>query len=403
LVSRDCPGTRIGVLLPPSSAAVIANLGAWLAGKQVLNLSVAAGPQGLASTCRQAGIAQVVTSQRYRDKLARRGIDSDRAFTHMTLLDIEDALVAQPRWRQLAALLAAILAPSWLLIAASGSRRVHPDDTAAILISSAETPGHHKAVELSHRNIGANVGQIADVLNPESDDALLASLPLSHAYGLTVTTALPLLGGVPMVCHPDPADALGVAKAIARFRVTMLCSSSSFLQDVLTHPSIHPMMLEPLRLVIAGTERLSPEVREGFALRFNKPVFEGYGATETTPIASLNLPDALETRHWKVQTGCKPGTVGLPLPGTCFRIVDPETLAARPTDHEGLVLIGGVPIMKGYLDDPQRTAEVVIELDGQRWFKTGDRGRLDSDGFLTITGQRVGLARMAAHTTEDPH
>jgi acyl-[acyl-carrier-protein]-phospholipid O-acyltransferase/long-chain-fatty-acid--[acyl-carrier-protein] ligase len=403
LVGRDCPGTRIGVLLPPSSAAVIANLGAWLAGKQVLNLSVAAGPQGLASTCRQAGIAQVVTSQRYRDKLARRGIDSDRAFTHMTLLDIEDALVAQPRWRQLAALLAAILAPSWLLIAASGSRRVHPDDTAAILISSAETPGHHKAVELSHRNIGANVGQIADVLNPESDDALLASLPLSHAYGLTVTTALPLLGGVPMVCHPDPADALGVAKAIARFRVTMLCSSSSFLQAVLTQPSIHPMMLEPLRLVIAGTERLSPKVREGFALRFNKPVFEGYGATETTPIASLNLPDALETRHWKVQTGCKPGTVGLPLPGTCFRIVDPETLAARPTDHEGLVLIGGVPIMKGYLDDPQRTAEVVIELDGQRWFKTGDRGRLDSDGFLTITGQRVGLARMAAHTTEDPH
>jgi acyl-[acyl-carrier-protein]-phospholipid O-acyltransferase/long-chain-fatty-acid--[acyl-carrier-protein] ligase len=124
-----------------------------------------------------------------------------------------------------------------------------------------------------------------------------------------------------------------------------------------------------------------------------KPVFEGYGATETTPIASLNLPDALETRHWKVQTGCKPGTVGLPLPGTCFRIVDPETLAARPTDHEGLVLIGGVPIMKGYLDDPQRTAEVVIELDGQRWFKTGDRGRLDSDGFLTITGQRDRAAR----------
>jgi acyl-[acyl-carrier-protein]-phospholipid O-acyltransferase/long-chain-fatty-acid--[acyl-carrier-protein] ligase len=240
----------------------------------------------------------------------------------------------------------------------------------------------------------ANVRQISDVLNTEPDDLILANLPPFHAFGLTVTTFLPLLDAIPMVCHPDPTDAVGTAKAIARYRATVLCSTSTFLRLYIRNQRVHPLMLQSVRVVVAGAERLAPEVRDAFALKFNKPIYEGYGATETTPVASVNVPDAMETETWKIQAGSRPGTVGLPLPGTSFRIVDPETLATLPPGEDGLILIGGVQVMKGYLNDPERTADVVVELDGQRWYKTGDKGHLDPDGFLTIVDRYSRFAKL---------
>ncbi len=103
----------------------------------------------------------------------------------------------------------------------------------------------------------ANVRQVADVLNTEPEDLMLANLPLFHAFGLTVTTFLPLLEGIPMVCHPDPTDALGCAKTIARHRVSILCSTSTFLRLYTRNPKIHPIMLESLRLVVAGRNALA--------------------------------------------------------------------------------------------------------------------------------------------------
>ncbi len=98
-----------------------------------------------------------------------------------------------------------------------------------------------------------------------------------------------------MVCHPDPTDAVGTAKAIARHRATVLCSTSTFLRLYTRNRRVHPLMLQSLRIVVAGAERLGPDVRDAFALKFHKPIYEGYGATETTPVASVNVPDALET------------------------------------------------------------------------------------------------------------
>jgi len=197
-----------------------------------------------------------------------------------------------------------------------------------------------------------------------------------------------------MVCHPDPTDALGTAKAIAQHRATVLCSTSTFLRLYTRNSRIHPLMLESLRVVVAGAERLNEDVRAAFAMKFNKPIYEGYGATETTPVASVNLPDRLDSRYWTVQTGNRPGTVGMPLPGTSFRVVDPETLAALPAGEAGLILIGGVQVMKGYLNAPEKTADAVVELDGRRWYKTGDKGRLDADGFLTIVDRYSRFAKL---------
>ena len=206
---------------------------------------------------------------------------------------------------------------------------------------------------------------------------------------------MPMLEGIPVVCHPDPTDVMGTAKAIARYKGTVLCGTSTFLRLYVRNAKIHPLMLQSLRIVVAGAEKLAPDVRDAFQLKFNREIFEGFGATETTPVASVNIPDQLDDRYWHVQRGQKIGTVGLPLPGTAFRIVDPHTMETLPANEDGLILIAGTQVMLGYLNDPQKTDSVIVELDGHRWYKTGDKGHLDEDGFLVIVDRYSRFAKIA--------
>lgn len=390
-LQRHAQGERVGILLPPTRAGMIANLAALLCGRTVVNLNYSSEPATVRAALERAGIRDVITAGRFVTRLQARGIDVDALLGDTRRHDMEAFRAAIGRGGQLFALAATCL-PTGVLERAFG-RRPDPDDTAAILFSSG-SEGTPKGVELSHRNILGNARQVADVIDAEPDDVLLGNLPLFHAFGLTVTSLLPAVEGVPVVCHPDPTDAVGSARAVARHRATIMCSTSTFLRLFARNSHIHPLMLEPLRLVVAGAERLDPTVRETFERRFTKRVYEGFGATETSPVASCNLPDRLDTSTWKIQTGEKPATVGMPLPGTAIRVVDPDTNETLPTDADGMILIGGVQIMKGYLDDPERTAEAVLERDGLRWYRTGDRGHVDADGFLTIVDRYSRFAKI---------
>jgi acyl-[acyl-carrier-protein]-phospholipid O-acyltransferase/long-chain-fatty-acid--[acyl-carrier-protein] ligase len=391
-VNRLAKGRNVAVLMPASSAGAIANMAVLLTGKTVVNLNYTASREALRGGMENAGIRDLITARRFLKKLEERGLDPTEAFAGIELHYMEDIKAAIGKPEGLLALLAASILPGRWAMSLFG-HRVEPGDTAAILFSSG-SEGTPKGIELTHRNIMSNVRQTSDVLNTEGGDVVLSNLPLFHAFGLTATTFLPLLEGIPMVCHPDPTDALGCAKAIARYRVTFLCSTSTFLRLYSRNKRIHPLMLESLRLVVAGAERLTPGVREAFVLKFQKPIYEGYGVTETTPVASCNLPDSLRVDDWRVQTGNKPGTVGMPLPGTSFRIVDPASLRTLPSEEDGLILIGGVQVMKGYLKAPEKTADAIVELDGQRWYKTGDKGHQDEDGFLTIVDRYSRFAKL---------
>jgi acyl-[acyl-carrier-protein]-phospholipid O-acyltransferase/long-chain-fatty-acid--[acyl-carrier-protein] ligase len=389
---RLAPEPTLGILLPASGACAIANLAGLMAGKQVVNLNYTANPQALRAAIAAAGIRHVITADRFLKKLAGRGIDLGAAFGEVTLHPMEKLRAGIGRAESLGMLALVAALPARALLALFG-QHTHPGDTAAILFSSG-SEGTPKGVELTHRNIMANLRQIADVLNTESRDVIMANLPPFHAFGLTVTTFLPLVEGIPIVCHPDPTDAFGTAKAIARYRATVLCSTSTFLRLYTKNRKVHPLMLDSLRIVVAGAERLAPDVREAFVLKFQRPIFEGYGATETTPVASVNVPDTLDLDNWKIQTGSRPGTVGMPLPGTSFRVVDPVSLTTLPPGTDGLILIGGVQVMKGYLKAPEQTAAAVTQLDGRRWYRTGDKGHLDPDGFLTIVDRYSRFAKV---------
>lgn len=392
LIRRRSPETNIGLLLPTSSAGVITNMACLLQGKTVVNLNYTASLQALQSAVEKAEIRSLYTSRRFIGKLAQKGIALEPLLERLEVHCLEDLKDKVGRMEQLLLLAACVLLPARVLYTLFG-RPVKIEQPAAILFSSG-SEGEPKGVVLSHRNIMGNIRQVSDVLDTREDDVIMASLPLFHAFGLTVTGLMPLVEGVPAICHPDPTDVLNIAHAIGKYQATIFCGTSTFLRLFTRNRRIHHLMLASLRVVVSGAERLSPEVRDSFKLKFNKEIYEGYGTTETTPVASVNIPDRIDPSNWQVQEGSRPGSVGMPLPGSSFRIVDPETLETLPPGEDGLILIGGTQVMLGYLDDPQQTAEAIVELDGKRWYKTGDKGHLDADGFLTIVDRYSRFAKI---------
>lgn len=268
---------------------------------------------------------------------------------------------------------------------------------------SSGSEGTPKGVELTHRNIISNAKQISSVLNPSNQDVIMGTLPLFHAMGLTVTSFMPVIEGVPVVCHPDPTDGLGVATLVAEYGGTILIGTSTFLRLYLRNKKIHPLMFQSLRIVVSGAEKLQEEVANGWKERFGKTIYEGYGATETTPVACVNIPDYLYLKDMSVHVGSKLGTVGLTLPGSTIKIVDPmyiddfrnNEIKELPIGESGMILIGGEQVMKGYLKNEKKTNEVILkDKYNQKWYITGDKGNLDSDGFLTIVDRYSRFAKL---------
>ena len=391
-IKKVSPEQNIGLLLPSSAGGMLANMAGLLRGKTLVNLNYTASLASLKAAMEQSEVKTLYTSRRFIKKLESRGICLDSMFDNRNVVYLEEVFEAVSVIEKLLTLMTVSLLPAkvlcWLY-----SRANNSDATAAILFSSG-SEGAPKGVCLSHKNIMANVKQTAEVLNTEDQDIVMANLPLFHAFGLTITQFMPLIEGAPVVCHPDPTDVLASAKAVARYKVTILFGTSTFLRLYNRNNKIHPLMLNSLRIVVAGAEKLNEDVRKSFKLKYNKDIFEGYGATETTPVASVNLPDKISLDQSQVQLGQKSGAVGMPLPGTSCRVVDPETYEELPTGESGMILIGGVQVMQGYLNNPEKTDSVIKEMNGTRWYVTGDKGYLDSDGFLFIIDRYSRFAKV---------
>ena len=382
---------NVGLVLPASSASLISNMAVLLNGQTTVNINYTSSVSAVQASLRTAAIKTVFTSRRFMTKLEQRGIAIETMLADVQIVFLEDVKAALSKWDLLRAVLFSLLPADiiyWLL-----GRQRKLDDPAAILFSSG-SEGTPKGIVLSHRNIIANCKQISDVLDTRKSDVFMNSLPPFHSFGLTVTTMMPMLEGIPVVCHPDPTDVVGIAKAIARYRATVLCGTATFLRLYTRNSKVEPLMLDSLRIVVAGAEKLQERVRSEFEMKFSKKIFEGYGTTETTPVISVNIPDMLDTVYWKLQKGNQPGTVGMPLPGSSIRIVDPDTLETLPQGEDGLILVSGTQLMLSYLNDNEKTAQAIVTLNNRRWYKTGDKGHLDEDGFLTIVDRYSRFAKI---------
>ena len=383
---------HIGVILPTSAGGSMANMALLTLGRTIVNLNYSSGTASLKHACKIADIETVVTSRRFLTKLKAKGFDLEEVLSLVQVVYLEDIKEEIGKAESVMRLLAVKLFPVWLLRLLY-IKRSSIDTTAAILFSSG-SEGTPKGIELTHKNIIGNIKQITTLLNPTDEDVMLGTLPIFHSFGLTVTTLLPLIEGIPVVCHPDPTDGFGIGKIAAKYEATMLFATATFFRLYTRNRKLHPLMFKDLRMVVAGAEKLPPEIRQAFKDKFGHEIYEGYGATETTPVASVNIPDVLLPDTWKPQIGNKPGTVGLPVPGSSFKIVDPESFEELGVGEDGMILIGGTQIMKGYLGDPEKTASVIKEIDGIRWYVTGDKGHIDEDGFLTIVDRYSRFAKI---------
>ena len=383
---------NIGILMPTTSVGAIVNMATLMTGKSVVNLNYSASIEALHSAISKAEIKTVYTAKQFVSKLKAKGFDTQALLNGCEVIYLDELKNKIPKTKAIRTLLAVKLLPSFMLKLLY-IKKVPNDAVAAILFSSG-SEGEPKGVMLTHRNFMANIKQVSDVLNMRSEDVILASLPLFHAFGLTVTTYLPLIEGIPMACHPDPTDAVGVGKTAAKYSATIMFGTSTFFRLYAKNKKVHPLMFDTLRMAVAGAEKLSADVKDAFTQKFNKNILEGYGVTESAPVASVNLPDILETSGFSVQVGNKIGSVGMPLPGTAFKIVDPNSMQELSADEDGLILIGGPQVMKGYLKDESKTEEVIADINGIRWYKTGDKGHLDADGYLYIVDRYSRFAKL---------
>ncbi len=359
----------VGILLPPSVPGALVNLAALMMGKVPVNLNYTASNSVLASCAKQCDLKTVITSKAFLEKV--------RIEPPGQAIMLED-LADKPRTiERFVALLISWLLPARLIEKSVGSDRATTlDDTATIIFSSGST-GDPKGVILSHYNIASNVEQMNQVFMLGRHDKILGILPFFHSFGFTGTLCLPTSIGMGVVYHPTPLEPRAIGALVNQYAVTFLLATPTFLQTYIRR--CEPGDFGSLQYVMAGAEKLPERISSAFEDRFGIRPLEGYGCTECSPVVTVNTRDfrAADFR----QVGAKRSSIGHPLPGISVRIVNPETMQPLPQGDTGLLLVRGPNVMQGYLNRPEKTADVL--RDG--WYNTGDIAAVDEDGFVRIT------------------
>jgi acyl-[acyl-carrier-protein]-phospholipid O-acyltransferase/long-chain-fatty-acid--[acyl-carrier-protein] ligase len=377
----------VGVWLPPSMGGALTNIALSLLGKVGVNLNYTSSPAVVQSTIRQCNIRRVLTSRRFVEKVP---LEVD---PQTEVIYLEDYRQRVTRFQRLRALLSVLLLPGfvqerWVL--RLGKHTI--DDLATVIFSSGST-GEPKGVMLTHGNIAANAESMVQAIKLRPSDRLLAILPPFHSFGYTVCLWVPLQEGASTVFHPNPLQAKEIGELCKKYQCSIFLSTPTFLRSYLRR--CEPDDFKSLRLLVCGAEKLPQSLAQEFKEKFGVEPLEGYGCTELAPAAASNVPDWQEGNVRQV--GNRPGTIGLPIPGAAARIVDPDTFAAKPPGEEGLLLIYGANVMKGYLNRPEATSNVL--RDG--WYVTGDIARIDEDGFITITDRQSRFSKVGGEMV--PH
>ena len=341
---------RVGLLLPPSGAFVVSFYATLLAGKTVVPINYLLSDREIGHVIKDSGIDTVVTVPFFLARL------KDMALNVIDLTKLpQNPPAIEPQFPKPA-----------------------PDDVAVLLYTSG-TSGLPKGVLLTYENLQSDVDLAIQYANLQHRHIFLGIIPLFHSFGMTAMMLAPIQLGATII-YIARFSPVATLNAIREHKASIIFGIPSMFASVLRLKDARPEDFSHIYAIIAGGEPLPQALREGFEQRFRIPLYEGYGLTETSPVVALNTPEA----H-------KPASVGRPMPGVQVKITDDDE-RQLPVGQNGEVWLKGPMIMKGYHNLPDETAKALTD---DRYFKTGDLGMIDADGFLHITGRKKDLIIVA--------
>jgi acyl-[acyl-carrier-protein]-phospholipid O-acyltransferase / long-chain-fatty-acid--[acyl-carrier-protein] ligase len=356
----------IGIMIPTSAGAALASVGALMSGRipVMINYSTGAETNALYAQ-KKCKFKTIITSKALLEKINCPLIEG--------MVLIEDIMASVSTGEKLKAALKTKLPVNLIL---NSIHKGDINDTAVILFTSGSEKDP-KAVQLSHRNIAANIESFGKYIDISEKDILLANLVFFHVFGLTVNLWVSFYYGMTMVTYANPLDFQTVSKIAREEKPTIMVGTPSFFWGYLNKSE--PGDFKSLRLMVAGADKCPDALRDGFMKKHGVTLLEGYGATETSPVISVNSPEFN-----------RPGSTGRVLPNVQVKIENFETGEICKTREVGKILVKGDSVMKGYFDDPELTAEALV--DG--WYNTGDMGFFDEDNYLWHAGRFKRFAKV---------
>ncbi|HWD20979.1 MAG TPA: AMP-binding protein [Verrucomicrobiae bacterium] len=355
---------RIGILLPNTSAVPVMLLSLWAVEKVPAILNFSTGAATMLACAQLAGMKQIITSKVFLER-ARLDIQPLRD-AGIEFILLEDVRAAISGGAQFSALLRAVFGTTALTHSTTRA-----GDTAVVLFTSG-SEGPPKGVELTHRNLVANIHQLMTVLDLVDQDRVFNSLPLFHSFGL-MGLLLPMVRGIFVFLYPSPLHYRVVPALIYELDCTIFFGTNTFLNGYAR--KANPYDFRSVRLLIAGAEKLQEATANTWARQYGQRVMEGYGATECSPVITINTP--LQPRF---------GSAGRFVPAMEHKF---EPVEGVP--EGGRLWVRGPNVMRGYLN---REANEKF-LAGEGWYDTGDIGKVDDEGFLVLSGRLKRFAKVS--------
>jgi acyl-[acyl-carrier-protein]-phospholipid O-acyltransferase/long-chain-fatty-acid--[acyl-carrier-protein] ligase len=360
------PGSRVGVLLPNVNAMPIAILSLWAAGKVPAVLNYSSGPSSLLACAKLAGLKHLITSKAFIERIKLDlGPLKDAG---IEMLFLEEVRARITRIQSILAFVRQSLRPRLSAL----NNQLSTNDPAVVLFTSG-SEGEPKGVELTHRNLLANIRQMLSVIDLMDTDRVFNALPLFHSFGLNVGLLLPLVRGVFTLLYPSPLHFRVVPSAFYNLDCTIFFGTNTFLNGYAR--KAHPYDFRTLRYLFAAAEKVQDATTALWMQKFGVRILEGYGATECSPCLSVNLP--MRPRH---------GSAGRFLPG-----IESKLEPVEGVTEGGRLFVRGPNIMRGYLNEE---ANAKFQALGG-WYDTGDIVNLDSDGFVFILGRLKRFAKVS--------
>jgi long-chain acyl-CoA synthetase len=348
------PGDRVGLMLPNVPAFPIAFYGALAAGAIVVPMNPLLKSREIAYYLGDSGARVVLAWHAAAGEAAKGAADAGAEAIAVETPDLAGLLDE--------------------FVPATGDPGRHDQDDAVILYTSGTT-GRPKGAELTHAGLVRNAEASRNLFGVDPSDVIMGCLPLFHVFGLTCGLNVSVATAATLTLLPrfDPAKALDIMQ---RDRVTIFEGVPTMYAAMLHLPEADPAQAATLRLCASGGAAMPVEILRAFEEKFGCVILEGYGLSETSPVASFNHPDKVR----------KPGSIGTPIEGVQMRLIDDEGNTV-PDGEIGEIAIRGHNVMKGYWNKPEATAEAI--RDG--WFRTGDMARVDEDGYYFIVDRKKDL------------